>query len=187
MSEATRLINAASDGDPHAAAELLPLLYQELRRLAQSQMARERPEHTLTATALVHEAYLRLMEDQASNWENRRHFFAAAAEAMRRILVEHARAKQSLKRGGGWERIELDNELPDIALPCDDVIDLLALDKALERFTVEYATQAELVKLRYFAGLTLEEAAAALSISKTTAHRQWKFARAWLHNAVCRE
>src|SRR6476659_9893419 len=186
MSDATRLIDGMRDGDPHAAAELLPLVYQELRRLARKQMASERGEHTLQATALVHEAYLRLM-DQASNWENRRHFFAAAAEAMRRILVEHARAKQSLKRGGGWERKELGNELPDIALPCDDVIDLLALDTALERFTVEYATQAELVKLRYFAGLTLEEAASALSISKTTAHRQWKFARAWLHDVISRE
>jgi RNA polymerase sigma factor (TIGR02999 family) len=188
MTEATRLIDAVGKGDARAAAELLPIIYNELRRLARAQMARERPQHTLEATALVHEAYLRLIDGQPDGWDGRRHFFAAAAEAMRRILIEHARRKRSLKSGGGHQRIELDEEhLPAIVSPCDDVDDLLALNDALDRFATEDPAKAELVKLLYFAGMSLEEAAATLGISKTTAHRQWVFARAWLFEAMERD
>ena len=186
MSEATRLIDAVGSGDPHAAAQLLPLVYDELRRLARANMARERGSHTLQATALVHEAYLRLVQDQPQSWDGRRHFFAAAAEAMRRILVESARRKHSLKRGGGREQVELDGNgdaIADIDSPADP-IDLLALDEALNQFAAEDPSKAELVKLLYFAGLTLDEAAEALGLSKTTAHRQWVYARAWLLEAM---
>jgi RNA polymerase sigma factor (TIGR02999 family) len=188
MSDATKLLDAICQGDSHASEELLPLVYQELRRLARAQMTRERPEHTLQATALVHEAYLRLIDGQPDRWDGRRHFFAAAAEAMRRILIEHARRKHSLKCGGDHQRVELDDQhLPAILSPCDDVYDLLALNDALDRFTAEDPAKAELVKLLYFAGMSLEEAAVTLGISKTTAHRQWVFARAWLVEAMERK
>src|SRR4051812_41917009 len=181
MSQATQLMEAMGDGDPLAAAKLLPLVYDELRRLARAQMAQERAGHTLQATALVHDAYLRLMEGASDQWANRRHFFAAAAEAMRRILIEHARRKQSLKRGGEHGRVDLDDEqLPEIASPCDDIDDLLSLNDALDRLSMEQPANAELVKLLYFAGLNLAEAAAAMGISRTGAYRQWIFARAWL-------
>src|SRR4051812_36272513 len=157
MSQATQLMEAMGDGDPLAAAKLLPLVYDELRRLARAQMAQERPGHTLQATALVHDAYLRLMDGAPDEWQNRRHFFAAAAEAMRRILIEHARRKQSLKRGGGHQRVELDDEhVPAIASPCDEVDDLLALNEALDRLVKEDPVKAELVKLLYFAGMNLD-------------------------------
>jgi RNA polymerase sigma factor (TIGR02999 family) len=184
MSEVTRLLTAISQGDTQASDELLPLVYNELRRLARSRMAQERAEHTLEATALVHEAYLRLIDNEELRWDGRGHFFAAAAEAMRRILIEHARRKSALKNGGGRERIDLSDELPAIASPCDNIDDLLALDEALERLAKEDRAKAELVKLLYFAGLNLEEAAAAQGISRTTAYRHWLFARAWLHDAI---
>ena len=188
MSEATRLIGALGQGDPRAASALLPLLYDELRRLARSHMATERAGHTLQATALVHEAYLRLMDDVPQQWDGRRHFFAAAAEAMRRILIEHARRRDSLKRGGGRARAEsLDgdgDEIPAIESPCADVDDLLALDQALNRLAEEHRDKAELIKLLYFAGLNLEEAGAAMGYSTATAHRHAIFARAWLHKAM---
>ncbi len=149
-------------------------------------MAQERGEHTLQATALVHEAYLRLVESSTAvqNWDGRGHFFAAAAEAMRRILIEHARGKNALKRGGQRERIELDNDDPAIVAPCGEVDDLLALDEALTKLAAEAPLKGELVKLRYFAGLTIEEAAAALKISPATAKRHWAYARAYLFNEL---
>ena len=184
MSELTQLLAAIDEGDSHATAKLLPLVYEELRRLARAQMANERAEHTLQATALVHEAYLRLIGEEDARWDGRGHFFAAAAEAMRRILIEHARRKHALKHGGQHRRVELDDDLAPIASPCDNVDDLLALDEALDRLTEVDPVKAELVKLLYFAGLNLEEAAAAQGISRTTAYRRWLFARAWLHDAI---
>jgi RNA polymerase sigma factor (TIGR02999 family) len=162
---------------------LLPLVYKELRRLARGYMSNERTEHTLDATALVHEAYLRLVNDGQPRWEGRRHFFAAAAEAMRRILIEHARRKRALKHGGQRDRVAID-DLPPIALPCEDLDELLALNEALDRLAKEDPSKAELVKLLYFAGLNLDEAAAALGIGRSTAHRHWIFARTWLYNAM---
>jgi RNA polymerase sigma factor (TIGR02999 family) len=148
-------------------------------------MAAERAGHTLQATALVHDAYLRLLQGAPDRWENRRHFIAAAAEAMRRILVDHARRKKSIKRGGRQERVDLDDDhLPSICSPCDDVEDLLSLNDALDRLAKKDPTKAELVKLLYFAGLNLEQAAAALGISRTSAYREWIFTRAWLCNAM---
>jgi RNA polymerase sigma factor (TIGR02999 family) len=179
MSEATRILAAIEQGDPHAAAQLLPLVYEELRRLAAAQLAREKPGQTLEATALVHEAYLRLVGDQ--QFANRRHFFAAAAQAMRRIVVETARRKKRAKHGGGRQRVEV--ELADLPtrLPPDD---LLALDEALGRLEQLDPVKARLVTLRYFAGMTIEQAAEALNISRVTAHRYWTFARAWLHQQM---
>jgi RNA polymerase sigma factor (TIGR02999 family) len=147
-------------------------------------MAKERAEHTLQATALVHEAYLRLVGDEKAPWDGRGHFFAAAAEAMRRILIEHARRKKAAKRGGNHEQVVFDEVLPAIAAPCDNIDDLLALDEALDRLAAESPDKAELVKLLYFVGLNLEQAAAAQGISRTTAYRHWLFARAWLHDAM---
>jgi RNA polymerase sigma factor (TIGR02999 family) len=184
MSEVTQLLNAVSQGDQQATAKLLPLVYEEMRRLARAHMARERTEHTLQATALVHEAYLRLIGDDVPRWGGRGHFFSAAAEAMRRILIEHARGKQALKRGGQHQQVELHNDILPIASPCDTIEDLLALDEALERLTEKDPSKAELVKLLYFAGLNLEEAAAVQGISRTTAYRHWLFARAWLYEAM---
>ena len=185
MSEATRLINAVSQGDQHAAAELLPMVYQELRRLARAQMAQERSEHTLQATALVHEAYLRLVDGQPDDWDGSRHFFAAAAESMRRILIEHARRRNALKRGGQCDRVPLeDDEIPAISSPCDGMVDVIALNDALERLADEHPDKAELVKLLYFAGLSLDEAGTVLGLSRSTVHRHWLFARAWLFDAL---
>jgi len=184
MSDVTRILNEIRQGSSQATCQLLPLVYQELRRLARAQMAEERASHTLQATALVHEAYLRLLGDEDTSWDGRRHFFAAAAEAMRRILIEHARRKNSLKQGGQNHRVNLDDEIPPIASPCENVDDLLALDEALHRLSMVDAAKAELVKLLYFAGLNLEEAAAVRGISRTTAYRHWLFARAWLHDAI---
>jgi RNA polymerase sigma factor (TIGR02999 family) len=152
---------------------------------SRAQMAQERTGHTLQATALIHDAYLRLVAGAPDRWDNRRHFIAAAAEAMRRILVEHARRRKSFKRGGGRERVGLDDDhLPEICSPCDSVEDLLSLNEALDRLTKEDPAKAELVKLLYFAGLNLDQAAAALDISRTSAYRQWVFTRAWLCNAL---
>jgi RNA polymerase sigma factor (TIGR02999 family) len=179
MSEVTRILTAIEQGDPHAAEQLLPLVYDELRQLAAQKLAQETPGQTLQATALVHEAYLRLVDkDRAQHWNSRGHFFAAAAEAMRRILVDQARQKLSQRRGGGRQRQNLTN-LP-IATP-EPSLDVLAVNEALERFEHVDPLKARLVKLRYFAGLTIPQAADALGISATTADRYWSYARAWLH------
>src|SRR5262245_11330297 len=175
MSEVTRLLGAAATGDPQAATELLPLVYDELRRIAAARMTDEKPGQTLQATALVHEAYLRLVGDQLFN--GRGHFFAAAAEAMRRILVESARRKARHKRGGDGQRVELPDYLPAPAAPVEDV---LAVHEALDQLAADDATAAELVKLHYFAGFTLEQAADLLGVPHRTAYRTWSFARAWL-------
>jgi RNA polymerase sigma factor (TIGR02999 family) len=182
MSEVTQLLAAIKQGDSQATADLFPLVYDELRRLARAQMAKERAEHTLQPTALVNEAYLRLVGDACTAWDSQGHFFAAAAEAMRRILIEHARAKKAAKRGGDRERVELHEELLPISIHNAD--ELLALDEALSKLTDVHPDKADLVKLLYFAGLNLEQAAAAQGISRTTAYRHWQFARAWLYDAM---
>jgi RNA polymerase sigma factor (TIGR02999 family) len=187
MSEVTQLLTAIGQGDAQATANLLPLVYEELRRLARQHMAHERSEHTLQATALVHEAYLRLVGSEDAAWDNRAHFFAAAAEAMRRILIEHARSKNTAKRGGQYRRVELSEQGASIDSQASDFDDLLALDEALGRLAIESPAKAELVKFRYFAGLTLEESAQAMGISLATAKRHWAFARAWLFNAIERD
>jgi RNA polymerase sigma factor (TIGR02999 family) len=182
MTEITRVLDAARSGDPAAAAELLPLVYDELRRLASARLAQEQPGQTLQATALVHEAYLRLVGDTPqAEWDHRGHFFAAAAEAMRRILVENARRKHAVKHGGGLNRHDAD-ELPIAAPEPND--NLLALDEALDQLAARDAVKAELVKLRYFAGLTIEQAADALGISAATAKRYWTYSRAWLFERI---
>jgi RNA polymerase sigma factor (TIGR02999 family) len=182
MNDVTRVLSAIEQGDPKAADQLLPLVYSELRRLARQRLAQEKPGQTLQATALVHEAYLRLVDkDQARRWDSRGHFFAAAAAAMRRILVENARRKRSQKRGGGLVRHDLDEA--QLAAP-ELGEDLLALDEALARLAAKDPVKARLVELRHFAGLTIEQAAKALGLSTTTAHRQWNYARAWLHQAI---
>jgi RNA polymerase sigma factor (TIGR02999 family) len=182
MSEVTRILSAIERGDPHAADQLLPLVYDELRRLAACELARETPGQTLQPTALVHEAYLRLVgEAEGPHWDNRGHFFAAAAQAMRRILVEIARGKQAVKRGGDRARADLD--VDQVAIP-EVREDLLALDEALDRLAVADPEAARLVQLRYFAGLTLAEAAGVLGVSPRTADRLWAYARAWLLEAL---
>jgi len=184
MSDFTRLLDAATAGDPGATAELLPLVYDELRKLAAQRLAHEKPGQTLQPTALVHEAYLRLVGGEApKGWNGRGHFFAAAAEAMRRILIDRARDRRRHKRGGDWRRLRLDQidlfaeELPD---------DLLAVDEALNGLALEDPICAELVKLRFFSGLTLGEAAEALGLARRTADRCWAFARTWLYDELRR-
>ena len=179
MSNVTRLLEAAQAGDRQAAADLLPLVYDELRQLAAVRMAQEKPGQTLNATALVHDAYLRLVGDQQFN--GRGHFFAAAGEAIRRILVESARRKARLKRGGEVQRVELVEEFPAPGAPLDD---LLAVHECLDQLATVDATAAELVKLHYFAGLTLEDAAKALGLAQRTAYRRWAYARAWLFRVM---
>ena len=179
MSEVTRILSAIEQGDRVAADKLLPLVYDELRRLAAQKLAQEKPGQTLEATALVHEAYVRLVDvEKAQRWDSRGHFFAAAAEAMRRILIDQARQKRSQRRGGGLKRQAVEHV--EIAAP-EPCVDLLAVNEALERFEKIDKLKAELVKLRYFAGLTIPQAAEALGISSTTADRYWAYARAWLH------
>jgi RNA polymerase sigma factor (TIGR02999 family) len=181
MSQVTHILSAIEQGDDRAAERLLPLVYDELRKLAARRLAREKPGQTLQATSLVHEAYLRLVDaDKVQSWNSRGHFFAAAAEAMRRILIDHARRKKRPKHGGDRKRLDVE---PAICLedPRDDV---MAVDEALERLAAVEPAKAELVKLRYFAGLSLEEAAACLGISKATAKRYWSVARAWLYAAL---
>jgi RNA polymerase sigma factor (TIGR02999 family) len=178
MSEVTRILSAIEQGDPHAAAQLLPLVYDELRKLAAQKLAQEKPGQTLQATALVHEAYVRLVDaEQALHWDSRGHFFAAAAEAMRRILVDNARRHKAHKRGGLLQRIDLP-EL--VASAPDESLDLLALDEALKKLEELHPQKAQVVQLRFFAGCTLEETAQTLGISRATAQRHWAFARAWL-------
>ena len=178
MSEVTRILSALEQGDPQAADQLLPLVYDELRKLAADRIAHEKPGQTLQATALVHDAYLRLVDvDTPQQWNSRGHFFAAAAEAMRRILVERARRKQADKHGGGRQRVDLPDSLAEPEAHSDD---LVALDEALSRLEQHDPDAARLVKLRYFAGLSHQEAAAALGISRGAADRLWALARAWL-------
>jgi RNA polymerase sigma factor (TIGR02999 family) len=182
MSEVTRILSAIEHGDPQAAAQLLPLVYDELRKLAAQRLAQEKPGQTLQATALVHEAYLRLVDsDKVQLWNSRGHFFAAAAEAMRRILVDHARHKRSRKRGGELVRQDLD--ALEIALP-EIPEDVVALDDALNKLAATDKTAADLVHLRFFAGLPLPEIAQLLGISPRTADRLWAYARAWLHQEI---
>jgi RNA polymerase sigma factor (TIGR02999 family) len=179
MSEVTRILSAIEQGDPHAAEQLLPLVYEELRQLAAQKLAQERPGQTLQATALVHEAYLRLVGGEPdAQWNSRGHFIAAAAEAMRRILVENARRKKTEKRGGQRRRIDLSRAEP---LDQADPDALLDLDELLTRLAAEDPEAAAVAKLRIFAGLPVEEAAQALSTSRASAYRQWTYARAWLH------
>ncbi|MBI3469545.1 MAG: sigma-70 family RNA polymerase sigma factor [Planctomycetes bacterium] len=178
VNDVTRILSAIEQGDRHAAEKLLPLVYNELRRLAAEKMAPERPGNTLQATALVHEAYVRLVDvEKAQHWDSRGHFFAAAAEAMRRILVDRARRRRAQKRGGAYERIEL----PELAERSrHDQVDLLALDEALQKLEAQHSQKAQVVKLRFFAGCSLEETAAMLGISRATTERHWVYARAWL-------
>jgi RNA polymerase sigma factor (TIGR02999 family) len=182
MLDVTQILSAIEAGDSTASGRLLPLLYDELRKLAAQKLANERPSQTLQATALVHEAYLRLVDvEQVQHWNSRGHFFAAAAEAMRRILVDRARRKNTAKHGGDWVRIDV----PDIESTTDSKSDnLLALDEALTKLAAEEPAKAELVKLRYFAGLSIEEAADVLGISRTTASRYWTYARIWLFSEL---
>jgi RNA polymerase sigma factor (TIGR02999 family) len=189
MSELTQVLEQIQQGDPHAADQLLPLVYEELRNLASQKLAQEAPGQTLQATALVHEAYLRLVKPASGgrgppdeqHWDGRRHFFAAAAEAMRRILVNRARDRGRLKRGGGWRRLRLEHIDLSVAEPPDEI---LLLSDALDKLAQEDPACAELVKLRFFAGLTLDEAAQTLGVVRRTADRYWAFARSWLYAAL---
>jgi RNA polymerase sigma factor (TIGR02999 family) len=182
MSDLTRILAAIERNEPHSAEQLLPLVYEELRKLAAQRLTHEKPGQTLQATALVHEAYLRLVDvDHAQQWDSRGHFFAAAAEAMRRILVDRARDKGREKRGGNYKRIDIDAvDLATTAAPDQ----LLAIDDALEKLHLDDPAAAQIVKLRYFAGLTVEEAGKAIGVSTATAYRHWNYARAWLHNEL---
>jgi RNA polymerase sigma factor (TIGR02999 family) len=180
-SDVTQLLSQIEGGDPRAAEQLLPLVYDELRKLAAAHIAQEKPGQTLQATALVHEAYLRLVAKEPRQWDSRRHFFAAAAEAMRRILVENARSKRSLKRGGARRRVELENVDLAASSPPDE---LIVVHEALDEFEQTDPTAARLVKLRYFLGLTIPQAAEVLGVSPRTADRLWGYARAWLFRKV---
>ncbi len=181
MSDVTRILNAIERGDAKATDELLPLVYEELRVLAAQKLSQEKPGQTLQATALVHEAYLRLVEDECQNWNSRNHFFMAAAEAMRRILVENARRKRSRKGGGGRERVNLDELTLSIAGPSEDI---LAVSEALDKLAAEEPMVADLVKLHYFSGLTLDQVAQLRGIGRRTAVKYLAYARAWLHHEV---
>src|SRR3954471_13257983 len=186
MSDVTRILSAVERGDPHAAEQLLPLVYDELRRLAAAKMAQERPDQTLQATALVHEVYLRLVGAEGRRWDSRSHFFAAAAEAMRRILVENARRKESRKRGGNLVQVDLDPE----AFPAAherDPLEVLAVHDALDRLAEKSPREAELVKLRYFLGCTIAEAAQVLGVAPATAEEDWTYAKAWLRRQWLRD
>lgn len=185
MSDVTRILSQIDSGDPSAAEQLLPLVYEELRKLAARRLAAEHPGHSIQATALVHEVYLRLTgAEQQQHWDSRGHFFAAAAQAMRRILVENARRRKSLKRGGAVNRVEV--ELTDVASAAERV-DLLDLDQVLTKLAAQHERKARLVELRYFSGLTMKQAANALGISIATAERDWTYARAWLHREIAGE
>jgi RNA polymerase sigma factor (TIGR02999 family) len=182
MADVTQILSAIEQGDPHAAEQLLPLVYDELRQLAAQKLAQEQPGQTLQATALVHEAYLRLVDvEKAQNWNSRGHFFAAAAESMRRILVEQARRKRRAKHGGDRRRVVLEEALSIAEAPADD---LVALDEALKRFEAVDPVAAQVVKLRYFAGLPMPQVAKTLCLSLRTAERNWTYAKTWLHRAL---
>jgi RNA polymerase sigma factor (TIGR02999 family) len=182
MSDVTRILSAIEQGDQSSTEELLPIVYEELKRLAAARLAQERPGQTLQATALVHDAYLRLVDvERAQHWNSRGHFFSAAAEAMRRILIDRARNKGRLKRGGGHKRIELESIEVALDTPAEE---LLAVSEAIDQLTSAYPDCAELVKLRFFAGMPQSEAAAALGMSQRTGDRNWAFARAWLHKRI---
>lgn len=181
MSEVTLILERVQQGDPKAAEKLLPLVYEELRRLAAHRMANERPGQTLQPTALVHEAWLRLVGNQNQQWKGRAHFFGAAAEAMRRIVIDRARRKRALRHGGGQHRVDI--EEVDVASPSDDG-QLLAVNEALDKLATEHKVEAELVKLRYFVGMTNNEAAEVLGISARTAKHYWTHARAWLYHQL---
>ena len=181
MSDVTAILSEFDSGDPMAAEKLLPLVYEELRKLAAAKFVNERPEQTLQATALVHEAYMRLVGGGQQTWQNRSHFFAAAAEAMRRILVDQARHKKSLKAGGDRKRVEM--TMVDVAA-LGSQLDMLALNEALAQLESRDERSAQLVKLRYFVGMTVEEAAASLGISHSTARADWTYAKTWLHRAL---
>ena len=184
MNDVTGILSAIEQGDPHAAEKLLPLVYDELRRLATQKLAQEKPGQTLQATALVHEAYVRLVDsERARDWNGRTHFFRAAAEAMRRILVDQARQKHCQKRGGAWRQVELEGPAEVAEDPSDDVV---AVHETLELFAQHDPVKAELVKLRYFAGLSVEEAADLLGVSRATADRYWRYAKTWLYCALPR-
>jgi RNA polymerase sigma factor (TIGR02999 family) len=182
MTDVTRILSAIEEGDAQAAEQLLPLVYEELRKLASQKMAQENPGQTLQATALVHEAYIRLVDgDKAQHWDSRGHFFAAAAEAMRRILVENARKKATQKRGGDLQKIDIDGlDIADAASPEQ----LLAMDEAIAELATLDPAAGGIVKLRYFAGLSVEQAGAVLGVSSKTAYRHWSYARAWLHSEL---
>ena len=177
MNDVTRLLRAASHGDSDAARKLMPLIYEELRKLAAHRMSRQPAGHTLQATALVHDAYLRLLGNGEQSWNDRRHFFAAAAEAMRHILIDHARRKGAMRRGGGVEKVQFDDAV--LATQTTDE-NLLVIDEALEKLAMQDAATVELVKLRFFAGFTFAEAAGIIGVSERTAKRMWAYARAWL-------
>lgn len=181
MNDVTLILSAIEQGDENAADKLLPLVYKELHRLAEHKMSKESPGHTLQATALVHEAYIRLVGSEQHNWNSRAHFFGAAAEAMRRILIENARRKKRLKHGSSRKKVELRDDDIVIESPSDD---LIALDEALTKLNELDKTKAELVKLRYFAGLTLEQIACILDISPATAKRYWTYSKAWLYSQI---
>lgn len=184
MSEVTRILSAIEEGDPHAAEQLLPLVYDELRKLAAAKLVQETPGQTLDATSLVHEAYLRLVGDESERqFTDRQHFFRAAATAMRRILVDRAREKRSQKRGGTWKRVDLDSAAAVAGKPEEGVA---VIHEALEQFAQHDPVKAELVQLRYFAGLSVEEAAEVLQISRATADRHWRYAKTWLYCALNR-
>jgi RNA polymerase sigma factor (TIGR02999 family) len=185
MNEITQILSGIEAGDPHAAEQLLPLVYEKLRQLAAQKLAQEKPGQTLQATALVHEAYLRLIDvDKAQHWNSRGHFFAAAAEAMRRILIENARSKAREKRGGDWQRVDFEELDVTTSVAPDQ---LVALDDALAHLAAVDQLAGELVKLRYFAGLALDQAAAALGVSQATAYRHWAYARAWLRSELLKD
>jgi RNA polymerase sigma factor (TIGR02999 family) len=183
MTDVTRILNAIERGDAGAADDLLPLVYEELRLLAAQKLSQEPPGQTLQATALVHEAYIRLVEAECRTWNSQNHFFMAAAEAMRRILIENARRKVSLKHGGGRQKVDFDDAAAALGESSDD---LIALDEALAKLAAEDPTKVDLVKLRYFAGLSIDQAAEVLGISRATAIRHWSFARAWLFQYINR-
>ena len=181
MSDVTRILSQIESGDPSAAQDLLPLIYDELRSLAAAKMADESPDNTLQATALVHDAYIRLVGEESQNWKGRTHFFAAAAEAMRRILIDNARRKKRGKHGGGQHKVSLDDIDPTVEGPLTDII---ALDEAIDKLAEEDQAVADLVKLHYFAGLTFGQAANILGVSRRTADRYWAYARAWLYQEI---
>ncbi|MHC4228433.1 MAG: sigma-70 family RNA polymerase sigma factor [Planctomycetota bacterium] len=184
MTDVTRILNAIEQGDAKAADKLLPLIYEELRLLAAQKMSQESPGQTLQATALVHEAYLRLVGAEVRNWDNRGHFFAAAAEAMRRILVDNARRKRSMRRGGRRQKVNLSDAFAVIEEPKEDI---LAVNEALDKLAGEDQKLAEVIKLRYFAGLTLDQIAAIMGIGRRTADRYWALGRAWLYQEIIQE